>query len=89
MSFSIQFTGHIEPADPAQDAKIRKLARAFADTLRAAGVDCYGTVATPGLNAGVPLDLPDGGALLVVDGAHLHTGTITAASTTPTGHKPK
>lgn len=88
MSFGISFFGHIDPPNSDTDATIRKLARAFSDALRAAGIEHTGQVYTPSINGGNPLDLMDTGPLILVEGKGLATGTIHTSSASPTGaHK--
>lgn len=47
MSYTMNFSGHVEPADPKKDEVVRKAAAVFAATLDAAGIHGTGMVSTP------------------------------------------
>lgn len=75
MSFSINISGHIEPADADKDQEIIRAAIALSDALERAGIQHGGSVSTPSTSATIP--------------PAIRVAKITASSTTPTGHKPK
>lgn len=83
MSFALQFSGHVDPPNPETDAKIRRLARAFSDTLRAAGVEHSGSVDTPTGGGTLIPQL----TLIVTNDGTLHTAGPDIGGSPTTGPK--